>query len=84
MLCAVTTASMAQEFDQVPITINATRVDKNPDEIPAAVSTVGQDEIQLGRQQLSLGESLGGVPGLFIQNGYNFAQDSRASISWYW
>jgi len=80
MLCVVTTTSIAQEFDQEPITINATRVEKNPDEIPAAVSTIGQDEIQLGRQQLSLDESLSGVPGLFMQNGYNFAQDLRVSI----
>jgi len=71
---------MAQEFGQEPITIKATRVEKNPDEIPAAVSTVGQDEIQLGRQQLGLDESLGGVPGLFMMNRYNFAQDLRASI----
>ncbi len=76
MLCIVTTSSMAQE----PITVNATRVEKNPAEIPAAVSTIGQDEIQLGRQQLGLDESLGGVPGLFLQNRYNFAQDIRASI----
>lgn len=75
-LCVVATTSMAQE----PITINATRVAKNPDEIPAAVSSIGQDEIQLGRQQLGLDESLGGVPGLFMLNRYNFAQDMRASI----
>ena len=80
VLFVVTTTSMAQEFAQEPITINATRVEKNPDEIPAAVSTIGQDEIQLGRQQLSLDESLRGVPGLFSMNGNNFAQDLRVSI----
>lgn len=76
LLCLVATTSMAQDA----ITINATRVTKNPAEIPAAVSTIGQDEIQLGRQQLGLDESLGGVPGLFMLNRYNFAQDLRASI----
>ncbi|MDH3858542.1 MAG: TonB-dependent receptor, partial [Gammaproteobacteria bacterium] len=44
------------------------------------VSTVGQDDIQLGNEQLGLDESLGGVPGLFMLNRYNFAQDLRASI----
>jgi iron complex outermembrane receptor protein len=70
----------AQDSDLGPITITATRVEKNIDEIPAAVSTVGQDEIQLGNEQLGLDESLGGVPGLFMLNRYNFAQDLRASI----
>ncbi|MDH3763525.1 MAG: TonB-dependent receptor plug domain-containing protein, partial [Gammaproteobacteria bacterium] len=62
------------------ITITATRVEKDIDEIPAAVSTVGQNDIQLGNEQLGLDESLGGVPGLFMLNRYNFAQDLRASI----
>ncbi|MDH3635600.1 MAG: TonB-dependent receptor [Gammaproteobacteria bacterium] len=70
----------AQDSGLGPITITATRVEKNIDEIPAAVSTVGQDEIQLGNEQLGLDESLGGVPGLFMLNRYNFAQDLRASI----
>ena len=70
----------AQDSGLGPITVTATRVEKNLDEIPAAVSVVGQDDIQLGTQQLGLDESLGGVPGLFMQNRYNFAQDLRASI----
>lgn len=60
--------------------ITPTRVEKNPDEIPAAISVIGQDEIQLGSEQLGLDESLGRVPGLFALNRYNFAQDLRLSI----
>ena len=41
---------------------------------------VSKDDIQLGRQQLALDESLSRVPGLFMQNRYNFAQDLRVSI----
>ena len=74
------TAASAQDSGLGPITVTATRVEKNIDEIPAAVSVVGQDDIQLGNEQLGLDESLGGVPGLFMQNRYNFAQDLRASI----
>jgi iron complex outermembrane receptor protein len=48
--------------------------------VPAAVSIVNQDTIQLGRQQLGLDESLSRVPGVFMQNRYNFAQDLRVSI----
>ncbi len=71
---------MAQDTGLGPIVITPTRVEKSSHEIPAAISTIGQDEIQLGSEQLGLDESLGRVPGLFILNRYNFAQDLRASI----
>lgn len=70
----------AQDRGLGPIEITATRVAKDPVDIPAAISTVGQDQIQLGAEQLGLDESLGQVPGLFMLNRYNFAQDLRASI----
>lgn len=74
------TTVLAQETDLQPIIIEATRVEKNTQEIPAAITTVGQDKIQQGTQLLGLDESLGAVPGLFFLNRYNFAQDLRASI----
>jgi iron complex outermembrane receptor protein len=66
--------------EPVTITITPTRVDKNIDDIPAAVSIVGQDDIQSGTEQLGLDESLDSIPGVFFFNRYNFAQDLRASI----
>lgn len=71
---------MAQGKGMGPIEITATRVAKDRADIPAAISTVGQDQIQLGAEQLGLDESLCQVPGLFMLNRYNFAQDLRASI----
>ncbi len=62
------------------ITVSATRVDKSIYEIPAAVGYVGKDDIQLGTQQLGIDESLLKIPGVFMQNRYNFAQDLRISI----
>ena len=70
----------AQVSTLEPISVNATRVEKNLQDIPAAVSRIGPDEIQLGSEQLGLDESLDRVPGLFLLNRYNFAQDVRASI----
>ena len=80
LITAFPAVCAAQDSGLGPIVITPTRVEKDIEEIPAAVSTVGQDEIQLGNEQLGLDESLGGVPGLFMQNRYNFAQDLRASI----
>jgi len=56
------------------------RSDKPWLETAASVGIVEGDAIQRGQQQLELGESLINVPGVFIQNRSNFAQDSRISI----
>jgi iron complex outermembrane recepter protein len=62
------------------ITVFATRIDEKQSKLPFAVGTVGKQEIQRGRQQLGLDETLVNIPGLFLQNRYNFAQDLRISI----
>lgn len=62
------------------VIVTATRIDRTLDRVPAAVTVVGEETIQLGRQQLALDEALTRVPGLFMQNRYNFAQDLRVSI----
>ena len=66
--------------DLEEIVVQATRMSRPLDRVPAAASVVNQAEIQLGRQQLGLDEALTRVPGLFVQNRYNFAQDLRVSI----
>jgi len=62
------------------IVVEARRVSEPLAATPAAVATIDADEIQLGRPQLGLDESLGRVPGLFATNRYNFAQGLRLSI----
>lgn len=62
------------------LTVTSSRVEKSLLDIPAAVAIIHQDDIQLGRQQLGLDESLNRVPGIFSQNRYNFTQDLRISI----
>ena len=58
----------------------STRVEQSLGDVPAAVSVVEKNDIQRGRQQLGLDESLNRVPGVFSQNRFNFAQDLRLSI----
>ncbi len=62
------------------ISVTATRVEKTLETIPAAVGVVQQEEIQFAQPQLGLDESLSKIPGIFMQNRYNFAQDLRISI----
>ncbi len=68
----------SESLDEVIVT--ATRLETTLGRTPAAISVVGIDDIQLGRQQLTLDESLARVPGLFMQSNYNFSRDLRLSI----
>jgi iron complex outermembrane receptor protein len=79
-LCTAAFAQQPAQGQLEEIVVTATMLERTLDRVPAAVSVVDMDEIQLGRQQLALDEALGRVPGLFMQNRYNFAQDLRLSI----
>ena len=78
-LAAAMPASAAdQKLEEIVVT--ATRTERSLTDIPLSVSVVGQQEIQQGQQLLGLDESLNRVPGLFMQDRYNFAQDLRIAI----
>ncbi len=63
-----------------PIPVTAARSRKKSSDIPAQVDQVRKMDIQQGRPTLTLDESLKSLPGLFLQNQSNFAQDLRISI----
>jgi len=73
-------AKLKQAEKLEDITVQATRVDKSLYEIPASVGFVDKDDIQFGRQQLGLDEGMNKIPGLWMQNRYNFNQDLSISI----
>lgn len=62
------------------INVLSSRVEQALREVPAAVGVVLQDDVQVGRPQLGLDESLNRIPGVYAQNRYNFAQDLRLAI----
>jgi iron complex outermembrane receptor protein len=86
MACLILVASPhtgAQPPAEAPdeeIIVRATRLEKPLDSVPAAITVVAEDDIQLGRQQLALDEPLSRVPGVYMQDRFNFAQDLRISI----
>ena len=71
-------AAVEEELEE--IIVYSTRIEKSIYDTPSAVSVVTRDDIQLGRQQLGLDESLVKVPGVFMQDRYNYAQDLRIAI----
>ncbi|REC95032.1 TonB-dependent receptor family protein [Kushneria indalinina] len=60
--------------------VSAPRLARELYDTPAAVSTVERESIQRGQQRVRLDETLGQVPGVFIQNRDNFAQGQRIAI----
>jgi iron complex outermembrane receptor protein len=83
-LCIALTATAHGQTPAEPpleeIVVSSMRIETTLARAPMAVSVIGQDDIQLAKQQLALDESLSRVPGIFMQNRYNFAQDLRVSI----
>jgi len=49
-------------------------------EVPHPLSAVGAEAIQRGNRQVALDEALEGIPGVFVLNPHNFAQDTRIAI----
>jgi len=62
------------------VEVTSTRVEKDINKVPFSISFINKDEIQLGNQTITLDESLNKIPGVYVQNRYNFAQDQRISI----
>lgn len=74
------TAQAPENESLEEVVVTATRIPVESRRLPFAVARVDREEIQNARQQLGLDEALSGVPGLFFQNRYNFAQDLRVAI----
>lgn len=66
--------------DLAPVQVTAYRIEQPDLATPLAISVVSEYRLQHGQQQLALDEALAAVPGVFVQNGDNFAQDLRVSI----
>ena len=76
-------AASAQEADTDvldEIVVSATRREASVRDVARSISRIDKQRIQVGTQQIGLDESLAGIPGLYMQNRYNFAQDLRISL----
>ncbi|MEM1261907.1 MAG: TonB-dependent receptor [Pseudomonadota bacterium] len=79
LLLAVLPLTVGAQTDPVDeVVVTATRLAQPAASIPFAVSVV--DDLDAGYQQVGLDEALTRVPGVFLQDRYNFAQDLRIAI----
>ncbi len=73
--------SISRTYDLEQVTVTAPRIASDPLTLPVAITALDSALIQNQLQQnLSIKESLRAVPGIYIQNANNFAQDARISI----
>ncbi|MDX1405481.1 MAG: TonB-dependent receptor [Woeseiaceae bacterium] len=68
----------SEALDEIVVT--ATRMESSVRDVARSVSVVNKEQIQGATQQLGLDESLVRVPGLYIQNRYNFSGDLRVAM----
>ncbi|MBD3223402.1 MAG: TonB-dependent receptor [Caldithrix sp.] len=67
-------------YELEPIHVTGLRYTAEQMNVPFSIASIDGSTIQEGRMQLSLKESLDRMPGIFVQNATNFAQDLRISI----
>ena len=82
LFVALPTAAFAQQTtEQIDeVVVSASRTDLSLAELPYAADVISGDDVQVAQPLLGLDESLLGVPGLLLQNRFNFAQDLRISM----
>jgi hypothetical protein len=70
-------AQVSERLD--PIVVTATRVEERAFELPLSIDSLNAAQIQQNQLQINLSESLLRVPGLSVQNRWNYAQDLQVS-----
>ena len=62
-----------------PVTVSATRIEQRSFDVPVAIDSVGDDALHQHKPGINLSESLGRIPGVYVQNRQNYAQDLQLS-----
>jgi iron complex outermembrane recepter protein len=74
----------ADEADSSPplreVVITATRIEADPFNIPAAISSVSAEQLRNDALGVNLADDVASVPGLLARNRNNYAQDQQVSI----
>ena len=67
-------------FQLRDVTVTASRLPEVIDQVPFSITRLDSVLVNSERQNLSVKEHLQMVPGVYVQNAYNFTQDARISI----
>ena len=72
--------SLSTTYSLQEVTVIGNRLKGKSELLPLASTTVDSSLLSQPVQQLSIKEQLLMVPGVYVQNAYNFAQDARISV----
>jgi len=61
------------------IVVTATRVEQSAFDLPVAIDSLNQSQLQDGQLQVNLSEAMARIPGIVAQNRQNYAQDLQIS-----
>ncbi|MDX2194477.1 MAG: TonB-dependent receptor [Gemmatimonadales bacterium] len=75
---AVADTTRLQQLKEISVSV--TLSEQSLQRTPAAAAVVDQDAIRRGQATMGLDEALNSVPGVYVANRYNFAQEARISI----
>ena len=76
-------ATAAADSDSPPlheVVITATRIEADPFNIPAAISSVSAEQLRDDALGVNLSDDIATIPGLLARNRNNYAQDQQISI----
>ena len=75
-------ATLAQPTPEVlePIVVTGTRTEARAFDLPMSIDVIWRGDIQNGKPRINISEDLNRVPGTFVQNRENFAQELQISI----
>lgn len=62
-----------------PVVVTATRVEQSGFDLPVSIDSLNKEQLQDGKLQVNLSESLARIPGIVVQNRQNYAQDLQIS-----
>ncbi len=65
--------------DLKPVVVTATRVDQTAFDLPLSIDRLNKEQLQDGRLQINLAESMGRVPGIVVNNRSYLAGDTQIS-----
>ena len=63
-----------------PVVITGTRMERRAFDLPMSIDAISRTQIQDGKARVNISEDLNRVPGTFVQNRENFAQELQITI----
>jgi iron complex outermembrane recepter protein len=63
-----------------PVVVTGTRTEQRAFDLPMSIDVISRDSIQNGKARVNISEDLNRVPGTFVQNRENFAQELQITI----